>query len=416
MAKASRKSSLSIVYPAERLFECRDCAARCCRGWAIPVSPEEAHALLSDEELRARLTGKAPAILAGGTLPMREHSGQLQCVFLDEDELCSVQKKHGHGALPAACQAYPFGFMQDEQKRPVVQLSRYCPSIRDNYGKPLGTIVEAKLSQVGGAKPLAARMGLKSGRTLPSEQYLALVEHWRALLSGNPAEAVLRAYDFTDRFDERLNAKEPKLSEVRQSIDALAADSRELPTPPRGKLGFSARLFFAHLLSTLSYPVRVSLPAAVQRPSWGKRLAASWVQLKWLLGLGKVDLLHAGQVRLGQIAHVAPFLSGKQAEPINDYLRELLERRQPFGRQTYLSRVLVDLGLAVALISRYARARAAAEGLREVRKMDVAEGIGAAELCLSHQATEGESTVLSQLRLKLMSDPDAFRRFFGSEL
>jgi lysine-N-methylase len=413
VAKAQRKTSLAIVYPEKQKFECRDCPARCCRsGWAIPVSPETAHFILQDEELKRRLIGRGPAILASGTLPMVERERLLQCVFLDDDLLCAVQKKHGHAAIPDACQAFPFGFMNDEEQRPVAQLSRYCPSIRDNYGKPVGDAVQVKLKQAGGSKPLAPRMGLKSGRTLPKEQYLQVAEVWRELLRDNPADAVMRAYEVTDRFDEELKPAAPSNEQVRE---ALAAARAQKSAPlSRRKAGFSARLLFAHLFGSLTYPVRLLTDFAVRKPTLALRLRTGFIKLRWLLGLGRADLLHVpGSVPLGAIERVARFLDTPLAEPINAYLRELLDRRQPFARQTYLVRALVDLGFAVALISRYARARAAAAGLSQVREADVAEGIGIAELTLSHDAEQG--MVMLQLRHQLMSDPNAFRKLLASE-
>jgi lysine-N-methylase len=346
---------------------------------------------------------------------MVERARQLQCAFLDDDQLCAVQKKHGHSALPAACQAFPFGFMQDEEKRPVAQLSRYCPSIRENYGEPIARVLASKLTQAGGAKPLTVRMGLKSGRTLPQEQYLLLAAAWREVLRGNVAAAVLRAYHLTDRFDELL----PSSSSSRAEAEAALTKARDASAPElvRAKRpSFSARLLFALVLGGLSYPVRVILDSAVRRPGTLTRWRAAWTKLQWFLGLGRVDLLHVERpVALGRIDDVAPFLDAPAAEPIHAYLRELIDRRQLFARQTYLARALVELGLAVTVISRYARARASAEGLTAVRPSDVAEGIGVAELTLSHQSAEREGYVLSQLRLKLMSDPDAFRQLLASE-
>jgi lysine-N-methylase len=410
------RKSLPVVFPPEQLFECRDCPARCCRGWAVPVSPEVAHFLISDEELRGRLVGLAPTILAGGTLPMVERDGQLQCCFLDDDLLCAVQKKHGHDALPSACQAFPFGFMKDEQQRPVAQLSRYCPSIRDNYGKPIADSIQDKLVQAGGAKPLAPRMGLKSGRTLAREQYLLVARAWREQFQGNPAQGLARAYALTDGFDERLETADASSAQVQATLERAQHEMAQSPLAAAGP-GFSARLFFSHLLGSLSYPARLLGVAAARRPGFGMKLWAAWVKLCWLFGWGSAQLLHVPEpVPLGRIDRVARFLDGPLAEPINVYLRELLDRRQPFARQTYLTRVLVELAFAVALASRFARARAAAAGLAQVRPADVAEGIGIAELTLSHSSGAQAGSVLSQLELKLMSDPQAFRRFLASEV
>lgn len=417
---ASKKKALRIHYPEEQRYACRDCPARCCRTpWGIPVSPEVAHAALSDSGLRERLVGRAPAILAGGTLPMVERDRQLQCVFLDDDLLCGLQKRFGHSGIPQACQAYPFGFMKNEQGEPVALLSRHCPSIRDNYGELLSGQIASKLEQAGGARPLASRMGLRSGRTLALKQYLMVVGAWREILAaGSPLRGALQSYALTDEFDDALpRGAEPKDLEVQQAIEVARERTVLASQERRTRPTWQARVFYAHVLGSLSYPARVLPEFAARRSSFSQRLGAWGNKLSWLLQVGKVDLLYVpSPVAMAQIDRVPPFLAGELAPLVADYLSEVIARGQLFARQTYLTRVIVDLGLTLCVVSRFARASAVGHGRKEVAKADVLEALGVADLVMAHRGEGHQDTVLENLRLSLMSDPKAFRRFLASEV
>ncbi len=420
---ARRKSALRIVYPEEQRYECRDCPARCCRTWGIPVSPEVAHGILSDEELRKRLVGRAPGVLAGGTLPMIERDGQLQCVLLDDDHLCALHKRLGHEALPSACQAYPFGFLEDEGGRTLTLLSRHCPSIRDNYGKPLGPQVRDKRSQAGGALSLAARMGLRSGRTLPVRAYLPLAEVWKELLrEEGPVLGVLSAYELTDTFDEHLQrgverGADPEPRQLQQLLGEAREQLETPQLPQRRRPTWQARVFYAHFLGGLSYPTRVLTEFAVTRPTLGRRIGAWGNKLAWMLQVGTVDLLHVpGRIAPGKIDRVPPFLVGEHREFVVDYLLEVIDRRQPFTKVTYLTRALVNLGLSLGLISRFARASALGHGRPEVTRADVAEAVGIADLLMTHRQESQRNLVLDNLQLVLMSDPRLLPRFLASEV
>jgi len=410
---------LRIVYPEQQHYACRDCPARCCRTpWGIPLTPEVAHTILEDTELRSRLVGRAPGILANGTLPMIEKDRQLQCVLLEDDLMCGLQKRHGHAALPQACQAYPFGFMKNEQGQDVALLSRHCPSIRDNYGEPLAGQIEAKFKQAGGSYALAPRMGLPSGRTLPVPHYLQLANAWRQLfLAGSPLEAVRRCYALTEAFDEELPAlPSPSEADVRSAWAAAEQCPALALASPTARPPYQARLFYAHELGNLCYPSRVLTAFSTRRPTWSQRLGTWRNKLNWLFEVGSVDLLYvSGPVRLGRINQVPAFLSGDLGQLVSRYLIEVLDRRQVFVRQTYLTRVVVDLGLMAALVSRFARASAVGHGRAAVARTDVLEGLGVADLLMAHQAGAAQSTLLANLRLHLMSDSAAFDRFLASE-
>jgi hypothetical protein len=93
---------------------------------------------------------------------------------------------------------------ESERGETQTLVSRRCPSIRDGYGEPLTQRrVEEKLAQAGGARSLAARMGLKSGRTLVLEHYTRLADVWRELFVEHPLEAVVTAYESPTRSTRR---------------------------------------------------------------------------------------------------------------------------------------------------------------------------------------------------------------------
>ncbi len=413
-----RAKKLTIIHPEGRNYACRDCPARCCTSsWGIPVSQEECDRILADEEAASRLGARGTAILKAGILPMREQNEKLACVFLDEDLLCSLHKRHGHDFIPAPCQAFPFGFSENENQQPVALLSRYCPSIRDNYGEPVENVISEKLGQAGGAKPMAEKMGLRSGRVLPRNQYVAVVDSWGALLeTTDAAQALAQIYDFTDALDEHLpKTKKPNDQELRQAIEKARAIEVQKMAPSR--LGFGGRVLLSHLLGGICYPSRVMLAHRMTPVTFGEKVRSWLNRLVWLFRWGSVKLLFVDPpVRVRRIDAVPGFLGSELGRLVSAYLQEVLQRRQGMQKQTYLSRVVADLALMTVLISHYARAAASAEGLGAALERHVKEGIGVAELLFSHQGDAGQSVVLHQLRLNLMSNRDDFRRLLAAEI
>jgi lysine-N-methylase len=417
MARSNK--ALKIIYPEGQKYACRDCPARCCTSsWGIPVTKEECERIMSDDEARERLGWRGEAILRAGVLPMREKDERLACVFLDEDLLCSLHKKHGHAFIPAPCQAFPFGFSSNEKQEPVALLSRYCPSIRDNYGEPVENVIAEKLEQAGGARPLGEKMGLRSGRVLPRSQYVPVIERWKQLLIEVPsvANSLTQIFDFTDALDGALpTTKRPSDKELQTAL----RKANELAVQPLipGGLKFGGKMLVAHLLGGICYPSRVMLAHRMTPIRFWEKVQSWMNRISWLFSLGTVKLLFVDlPVKVSKVRGVRPFLAGPQGRLVSEYLSELVDRRQGMSHQTYLHRVIVDMALMAALISRYARAAASAEGLTEVEARHVREGIGVAELLFSHQGDSGQSAVLHQLRLTLMSNRDDFRRLLAAEI
>lgn len=418
-ARKESKRTLRVVYPESQRFACRDCPARCCQTpWGIAVDDDEKARILGDEEAVARLDHRALDVIKKGVLPMRDTGDGLACVFLDDDMLCSLHKRHGHAFIPANCQSYPFGFSKNEDGESVALLSRYCPSIRDNYGESVSTVIEEKLAQVGGAQAMAEKMGLRSGRTLARTHYARVVREWTEILkSGSLPEALSAVFDFTDRIDEALpKKKDLGKEEVEAALTAAHERTVREPIAARPRLDFNARIFFGYLLGGLCYPSRVMHAHRVTAVtywesvrSWGNRLA-------WFFGWGTARLIFVNNpVAPGRVARVAPVLTAEGGDLVRGFLIEVLQRRQGMSSQTYLHRVVVDLALMTVLISRYARAAASAEGLSAATAAHVKEGIGVAELLFTHQGG-ANLTVLDQLRYKLMTGRSDFRRLLAHEV
>jgi lysine-N-methylase len=414
----ARGRTLPILVPEDQRYDCSSCPARCCTSpWGIPVSQEEIERIGSDVIAQARLDARQHRILRAGVLPMVERDRSLRCVFLDDDLLCSLHKARGHAFIPATCQAYPFGFQSHESGRPVALLSRYCPSIRDRRGAAVEPLLAAKLDQAGGARPLSASLGLRSGRVLGKEQFAWLIDAWREVLTGVAVpEALVRLFEATDRFDGAL------VQDATPSPAALAAAWQKAePDRPvelrRRRQGFSQRILLAYLLGGLSYPSRVLLPHRTKPISFWDRLRSLGNRLAWLLSLGQVDLyLVPGRVPVGRVARVESVLLGPHTSVVTEYLREVLWRRQGMHKKTYLHRILVDLALMAVVISRHAKAAAAARGAPAANEAEVREAIGVAELLFSHQADQAEGLLLSTLRVKLLSDERQFQNLLSAEL
>lgn len=349
---------------------------------------------------------------------MRELRGQLACVFLDADDLCSLHKRHGHAFLPRACQAFPFGVAQDERGDQVALLSRYCPSIAQNYGEPILSSLPAKLAQLDPPPAMSRRMGLRSGRTLPLDQYAQLVEAWRRELdtTGNVGSSLVRLYALTEAVDAALPRDHaPNDAGFRAVLDQAWKATPAHPVPRRA-LKWGGRILLSLLLGTVSEPLHLLQPFRVERVSLGEHLRAWWVRMKWFLGRGRVRLLFIDTpIQLRALPGVAPCLRGEPGRSIAQYLREVLARRQGMHKQTYLHRFVIELGLLAVVAACYARARAQSRREHAVSPSDIQEGIGVAELLLTHQGEMGHNPVLDQLRLQLLSNPDDFQALLGAE-
>lgn len=409
--------------PPDQLFECRDCPARCCRvPWNIRFSAEETERFIAEPWIKERAGDEGMRVLARGVLPMREHDRRLQCVFLDEDLLCGLQKQFGHSYIPRSCQAFPFGFVRSEKGVALAQLSQLCPSIRDNYGQPVHKQLRAKLDQKGGMERMTTAMSTTGRVILSQPQYLRVADSWAEELAGDrtPAQVLAAVYDRMAVFDSAIP------TDVERATDALvmaalrkAKEHAPEPLVASPVPSFQARALYSYLLGNLCYPSRVRQAHRVGSAPWGtfQALRSLGNKLAWIRGRGTVDMLFAPRpLRLQEVRHVEPFLARPEGALVRDYLRVVLERRQVFSQPRYLLAVVIDLCLATVLISRFARCLAVANDRRAVTPEDVREGISVAELVLlSHVTLSEEGKTMKNLRMQLLSDRTKFRQLLASE-
>lgn len=433
--KKRRKPKARAAVPAPRVrkplpvfregqrFACRDCPARCCRmPWGISMKRDEAQRIASDPWVKERLSDEALGVLAGGVLPMAERDRRPVCVFLDDEQWCGLQKEKGHDFIPRACQVFPFGFTRDENDRLLGSLSRLCPSVRDDHGEPAIEQLHDKLEQQGSVANTSTAMSTLTGVILPRGQYFPIVKTWEARLEAtdSPLETIAQLFDWMSAFELALPGGHEKVDDETVQKAMAAADEAE-PTPlrPGSGLGYHGRMFYAHVMGHLCYPVRVSLDHRVGKPPWYHfvGLRAFALRMMWLAMRGTVDLLFVDRpVPLGRVARVAPPIVGEQGRSVAAFLVEALRRRQLFSQPRQLQAVLLDLALATVLTSRFARCRAAAKGATEAAPEDVAEGLGIAELMvISHISPTRASALLQRLRWAMLSEPLSLRRILSTE-
>jgi Fe-S-cluster containining protein len=80
--------------------KCSHCAA-CCKGWDIELSKEDIREL-------AKLGYDIKEFLEVRPAPRMKVVGkEKNCIFLDKEKMCVLEKKHGHKAKPHTCRHYP---------------------------------------------------------------------------------------------------------------------------------------------------------------------------------------------------------------------------------------------------------------------------------------------------------------------
>lgn len=390
--------------------------------WNIRFGGDEARRYLAEPWVRERVGEEGALVIGRGVLPVRERDRQLQCVFLDDDMLCSMQKRFGHEYIPKSCQAFPFGFVRDEKDVVVAQLSQLCPSIRDNYGKPVDRQLKAKLQQRGDTERMSTALATLSGVILAQPLYLRAARHWEERLAtgASPASTLAELYDWTAAFERALPQGQGRATDA--SVDAaLGQAGKEEPEPlaPRKKPSFYARVLFAYLLGNLCYPSRVRESHRVEKASWTElqALRSFGNKAAWMLGRGTVDMLFVPRpFKLQRVSTVDRFLAGDEGTLVKDYLCLVLQRRHIFSAPRHLLAAVLDLSLATVVISRFARCRAAADGRVKVSPEDVREGISVAELVLlSHAALSEQGTLMKNLRWLLLTKRESFRALLATE-
>lgn len=376
----------SFLHDPGQRFACRDCPSRCCRLPArVLVQPEEQERLLALPWVRERLrvTGTAfTVVLNKLCLPVVEENRLPQCVFLDPDGLCAIHKREGMEATPLTCRIFPFGFVQEPDGLRTY-LSHLCPSIRDNYGDLLAPHLEAKRALVPQPAQVAQHMRL-GPHLLEARIFLAWADRAAAIIqsSTTAAAGLAQCAAWTD-----------ELATLAPEDAALPPHWLDHPVPPVAAPApdvprlwpTSAKLLLGLLLLPLAHPMRLHMlhrgPRRLLLHAGAVRFMRRMTRLA-----GTVDLMFTpAPASLASAADIpAPAPGSAPALLIRDYTAGLLTRRNVLLADPSLEQALFRLILAAALVSWFARIRAAARQATTLDEHDAREGISACEFVLTY--------------------------------
>lgn len=399
--------------PHGQHFECRDCASRCCvMPWKVLVTEEERNRFEAEEWIRQRFADHGVTMEAVGEglyrLPALERNRRMECIFLDEDGLCSQVKRHGREFWSRTCKTFPFDFIETADGQVQVSLSQHCPAIRDNYGEPLVPQLDRYFADSGSkSSRIAATMQLGGMTQLNRSQYLRVAQLWREQIAAADSlpQGLLNSYDLTQALAMALIDKaEPTEEEFTAAVESVVRDFKPEPLPQQ-KPTLLARLLLSLSLSRLSYP----LWSFAHRPNRNK-LRSGYLAyrntLRLLKGRGEIDLLLLPKAfELALADAVDPSMENPAlADRAKHFFDDVLIRGNLFLRPRGLNQALLDLFLSLAILLRIARYRAAASGRRVPDMSDIGEGISYAECLVLFHVSRQPPPPSVEFIMALLSD------------
>jgi lysine-N-methylase len=370
----------------------------------VHVEPEERDRLLALPWVRERLRVAGTdfvVVLNKLCLPVVEKDRLPQCVFLDPDGLCAIHKREGVEATPLTCRIFPFGFVREPDGLRTF-LSHLCPSIRDNYGDLLAPHLEAKRALVPQPVEVPQHMRLGS-HLLEARIFLDWADRAAAIIqsSTSAAAGLAQCAAWTD-----------ELATLAPDDDALPPHGLDHPVPPVAAPALavpqswptSIKLLLGLLLVPLAHPMRLHRlhrgPRRLPLYAGAARFMRGMTRL-----VGTVDLMFMpAPASLALAADIpAPAPGSQPALLIRDYAAGLLRRRNVLLGNQSLEQSLFRLILAAALVSWFARIRAAARQAMTPDELDVREGISACEFVLTYHGCMLDSHPLGRALLQFLA-------------
>ena len=151
-------------------YECRGCAA-CCKGHGIGLDAsggEVAHLTAAYPAVIAFLRRRGDAITA--------FNPRDRCWFLDDQELCRVEREHGRARKPASCRLFPFNSIYRIGRWAVIDYNSVLCPIRIGGPAPVARAdVMAEIATVDDAAVVGTRLASTD------EEGRELVERERAV-------------------------------------------------------------------------------------------------------------------------------------------------------------------------------------------------------------------------------------------
>lgn len=380
--------------------------------WKILVTEAEKKRFEAQEWIQQRLAAHhavfEPVSEGIYRIPALERNRRMECLFLDEDGLCSQVKQHGREFWSRTCKAFPFDFIDKGDGEIQVSLSHHCPSIRDNYGEPVKSQVKGYFTASGSqASTIAATMQLGGQTQLRRVLYLRLVDVWRKRLDAAPSlpQGLLDLYDFTqDLAVVLMDRTEPTNAEFSAALRHVEDNFQSTPLPQRPPT-FLSRLLLSVSLSRLSHPLWTYAHQAKRNKLFSAYMAYR-NSLRLIRGRGKIDLLLLPREFELRDAHaVSPILTTPALDQrVRQFFDESMQRGNLFLRAKSLNQILLDLTLALTILLRVTRYHAAASGRTEPDLRDLGEGISYAEcLALYHVSRQPPPPIVEAI-MALLAD------------
>ncbi|MBI3726316.1 YkgJ family cysteine cluster protein [bacterium] len=402
-------AQLPFLFPKDLDFECTSCG-RCCRDrWEIRVDAPSAEKLLSHDwsaslpELAGAVPFKKRLPLAAGVVESGadelsytiERRSCGSCVFLTQNNLCTIHSKLGFLEKPQVCQQFPFLFSESKEGV-TVGLSHYCPGVRRREGASAPPLLaqEAELRRLHAhalrVERAPERILIDDGLPVLWEDYAAFEAFLRELLIADPRSvpaslgslAVASAM-LADFLRVRAAGKdEPPAGAVRDFVAGwkrmgparIVEIARRQRRAPR-----TVRILLRQFLSL------VDVGGSDAGTSLGRALRGFWAFVKEALGVGSAHCLPLdARVSIRAVRGVElPWESPELSEPLRRYADHAIFRRR------LLPILGARVGLALLVLhvaaARYvARAQAVLAGRERATPDDVATGI---QLVEKHYAT-----------------------------
>lgn len=125
--------------PVLQNWDCHTCGT-CCKEYLVTLTSEERKTIASQNwEPATELGGYTPFRYSGWPWARKTHLNHRpdgSCVFLDQEGLCLIQKKHGYQAKPLPCRLFPW-ILIPSRNRWQVGVRFACPSAAQNKGRPM---------------------------------------------------------------------------------------------------------------------------------------------------------------------------------------------------------------------------------------------------------------------------------------
>ncbi len=297
---------MNLHFPDGQKYDCVQCGRSCSYYGTIPVESRVVESL-SPHPLGLRVIDSHGAAFdkrEDGSYVMHMRAPQdPTCVFLNEENLCSIHAEIGPQAKPVTCRQYPFQFTKTPEGL-FIGASFFCTAIRQNHGRPLidhaedllELLPEAIIAEVPDPIPLdqdrtiswqeyralertflqdMARQGLNAAtQALLLEQFQLSPEKLQTVLNVADFSALKLVLNLPPENDQAFAKNQPlniPQSNFQGSWDQLIPD-----TTYNGQLEAWARMYIHRKLLILHRPLHHNLWTLALIPRLCRRLSRLW--------------------------------------------------------------------------------------------------------------------------------------------